>query len=93
MPGPIDFGDPALLPHDSLQDDIIACVVVTWLIGAGFVAARFYTRIAINGSQLGASEWTILAATVCSLLCRERGHGSDSDLDLITRYVDMYHHG
>jgi len=64
MPPPFDFGDLSLLPHDTKQDDIIACLVVTWAIGAAFVAARFYTRVAINGSTLGASEWTILAACV-----------------------------
>jgi hypothetical protein len=83
MPPPPDFGDLSLLPHDSRQDDIIACVVVTWLIGAAFVAARFYTRLAINGSVIGASEWTILAACVRAPFKR---HMAKRDADCSPRY-------
>jgi hypothetical protein len=68
---PPEFGDPSTLPHDSKRPDIIACVVVTWFIGAAFVASRFYTKIAINRSKIGWSEWTILLACVGSLLVEE----------------------
>jgi hypothetical protein len=62
-----------VIPPDagrSLQPDIIACAVVTFLIAAAFVALRFYTRGWVN-RVLGASDWCILPALVggsCRLL-------------------------
>jgi hypothetical protein len=76
MSAPIDFGDLAKLPHDSRQDDIVACVAVTWLIGTFFVAARFYTRIVINNSSLSASEWAMLAASVLPYSLESPGNSS-----------------
>ncbi|KAK4224777.1 hypothetical protein QBC38DRAFT_286542 [Podospora fimiseda] len=56
----------------SLQPDIIACSIITWLIASGFVGLRFYTRsrlkngIGSNHRVLGASDWFILPALVCA---------------------------
>src|SRR3569833_1092731 len=58
------FGDTSKLPHDSKQNDIVASAMITWLIGALFLAARCYTKLTINRSRLGASERTMLAAVV-----------------------------
>ncbi|KAK4044373.1 hypothetical protein C8A01DRAFT_31428 [Parachaetomium inaequale] len=49
----------------SLQPDIIACAVITFLIAAAFVALRFYTRGWVN-RVLGASDWCILPALLCA---------------------------
>ncbi|KAK4195884.1 hypothetical protein QBC40DRAFT_184766 [Triangularia verruculosa] len=49
----------------SLQADIVACAVLTWLIALGFVAVRFYTRGRLN-NVLGASDWCIIPALVFS---------------------------
>jgi len=93
LPPPPDFGDLSLLPHDTLQDDIVACLVVTWLIGAAFVGARLYTRLAINGHALGASEWTILAACVrLSIRRTVCGFGLTPLPDILASDVDMHHH-
>jgi hypothetical protein len=46
----------------SLQPDIIACSVITFLIATAFVVLRFYTRSVNN--VLGASDWCILPALV-----------------------------
>jgi len=56
--------DLSQLPHDSKQPDIIACVVLTWAFAFLTVCARFYTKIAISRTRLGASEWLLLAALV-----------------------------
>ncbi len=63
------YGDLSKLPHDTKQPDIIASAVVTWLIAAGFVAARFYTRMAIGGARPSGSEWALFAALVRSCYC------------------------
>ncbi len=55
--------DPATLPHDSLQPNIIASAVVCWLIAAVFVGLRFYTRASIIHA-LNLSDWCILASLV-----------------------------
>nr|CDP22942.1 Putative protein of unknown function [Podospora anserina S mat+] len=47
----------------SLQADIVACAVITWLIALGFVVVRFYTRGKLN-NVLGASDWCIIPALV-----------------------------
>lgn len=47
----------------SLQADIVACAVITWLIALGFVVVRFYTRGRLN-NVLGASDWCIIPALV-----------------------------
>ncbi|KAK3989888.1 hypothetical protein QBC44DRAFT_395337 [Cladorrhinum sp. PSN332] len=49
----------------SLQGDIIACSVITWLIAVGFVVLRFYTRSRLN-NVIGASDWCIIPALVCA---------------------------
>ncbi|KAL2147693.1 hypothetical protein VTI28DRAFT_7045 [Corynascus sepedonium] len=49
----------------SLQPDIIACAVITFLIAFTFVALRFYTRGWLN-NVLGASDWCILPALLCA---------------------------
>ncbi|KAL1878036.1 hypothetical protein VTK73DRAFT_8260 [Phialemonium thermophilum] len=43
----------------SLQSDIIACAVVTWLIALTFVGLRFYTRGRLL-DVLGSTDWCIL---------------------------------
>ncbi len=53
----------AVLPHDSVQPNLVACAVVTWLIGLAFVVLRFYTRRFII-NVLGVSDWLILASLV-----------------------------
>jgi hypothetical protein len=50
-------------PGRSLQADIIACAVITFLIASTFVVLRFYTRGRVN-HVLGASDWCILPALV-----------------------------
>ncbi|KAL2170767.1 hypothetical protein VTG60DRAFT_4422 [Thermothelomyces hinnuleus] len=52
-------------PGRSLQPDIIACAVVTFIIASIFVALRFYTRGWLN-NVLGASDWCILPALLCA---------------------------
>jgi hypothetical protein len=64
IPLPPEFADPSTLPHDSQQPNLIACVVLTWFLGACFVAARLYTKIAIARSRLGYSEYFIVASCV-----------------------------
>ncbi|KAK4167113.1 hypothetical protein QBC43DRAFT_204245 [Cladorrhinum sp. PSN259] len=49
----------------SLQGDIIACSIITWLIAVGFVGLRFYTRSRLN-NVIGASDWCIIPALVCA---------------------------
>ncbi|KAK4129058.1 hypothetical protein N657DRAFT_676740 [Parathielavia appendiculata] len=49
----------------SLQPDIIACAVVTFLAASTFVVLRFYTRGWVN-HVLGASDWCILPALLCA---------------------------
>lgn len=60
------FGDPALLPHDSKRPAIIAAGVITLFLSSLFVAARFYTRMFITRTRIGASEWLVLSAWVFS---------------------------
>ncbi|KAK4183398.1 hypothetical protein QBC35DRAFT_114423 [Podospora australis] len=49
----------------SLQPDIIACAIITWLISLGFVGLRFYTRGRLN-NVLSASDWCIIPALLCA---------------------------
>lgn len=58
--------DPALLPHDSLQANIICAVIITWVISAVFVAARFYTRYYLV-RVIGLTDWFLLLSLVFSL--------------------------
>jgi len=51
-------------PNETYQANIIVCAVLTWVIGAGFVGVRFYTRCRLLHNGLGAEDWTILAALV-----------------------------
>ena len=60
---PVDLGDPATLPHDSLSDGVIVCAVLCFVIAAVFVALRFYTRTRIL-KVLAASDWFLLASLV-----------------------------
>ncbi|KIH87359.1 hypothetical protein SPBR_04955 [Sporothrix brasiliensis 5110] len=60
------FGDPTLLPHDSKKADIIASGVITLFLAGCFVAARFYTRMFITRTRIGASEWLVLLAWIFS---------------------------
>ncbi|KAK0624872.1 hypothetical protein B0T17DRAFT_255060 [Bombardia bombarda] len=56
------------IPDDkrrSLQPDIIACAILTWLIGLIFVVLRFYTRGRLN-HVIGPSDWFIIPALLCS---------------------------
>lgn len=55
----------ASLPNDrSYQPDVIACCVISTVVGTVFVALRFYTRrVLIN--VLGVEDWFILLAQVC----------------------------
>jgi hypothetical protein len=56
------------VPNDtgrSLQPDIIACAIITWLIGLTFVVLRFYTRIRII-KVFGPSDWCIAFAALCA---------------------------
>ncbi|KAL2261436.1 hypothetical protein VTK26DRAFT_4180 [Humicola hyalothermophila] len=53
-------------PNQSYQVNIIACAVITWVIGATFVALRFYTRGCLLRNVLGAEDWLILVALVFS---------------------------
>lgn len=50
----------------SLQADIIACAVTTFVIATFFVVLRFYTRGCLN-NVLGAADWLILPALVGTL--------------------------
>ncbi|KAL1837203.1 hypothetical protein VTJ49DRAFT_4154 [Mycothermus thermophilus] len=52
-------------PSRSLQADIVACAVITFLIAATFVGLRFYTRGYVS-HILGWSDWLILPALLCS---------------------------
>ena len=66
-----------VIPPDagrSLQPDIIACAVITFLIAATFVVLRFYTRGWVN-RVLGASDWCILPALVGDSCRVFRGSG------------------
>ena len=53
-------------PGESYQANIIACAVVTWILGATFVALRFYTRGRLLQNVLGAEDWFILVALAFS---------------------------
>ncbi|KAK4156619.1 hypothetical protein C8A00DRAFT_12469 [Chaetomidium leptoderma] len=56
-----------LIPPDagrSLQPDIAACAVITFVIASVFVVLRFYTRW--SNHVLGASDWCILPALLCA---------------------------
>lgn len=51
-------------PGRSLQPDIIACGVLTWLIALTLVVLRFYTRSRLI-QVLGPTDWCIGLAVVC----------------------------
>ncbi len=61
---PVPMGPNPALPHDSLQPNIIVCVIVTWLFAMAFVWARFYTKSSINRAKLTSSEWCLMVALV-----------------------------
>ncbi|KAK3393407.1 hypothetical protein B0H63DRAFT_17004 [Podospora didyma] len=57
------------IPDDrrrSLQPDIIACAILTWLIALTFVVLRFYTRGYLN-HVLGPADWCILPALIFAI--------------------------
>ncbi len=70
------YGDLSKLPHDTKQPDIIASAVVTWLIAAAFVGARFYTRVTINRASPSGSEWCLVASLVSSPLPKRCRHAN-----------------
>jgi hypothetical protein len=81
VPPPV-FTPPTLpdpLPVDrSYQADIIACCVISTVIGTIFVALRFYTRrILLN--VLGWEDWFILLAQVCFLAPHRRSRSQKRD--------------
>jgi hypothetical protein len=53
-------------PSQTHQPSIIACAVLTWVIGAVFVGLRFYTRRVVLRSALGVEDWLIAVALVFS---------------------------
>ncbi|KAK4144856.1 uncharacterized protein C8A04DRAFT_11132, partial [Dichotomopilus funicola] len=53
-------------PGRSLQPDIVACAVITFLIACFFVGLRFYTRRWVSQVRLGAADWCILPALLCA---------------------------
>ncbi|KAL2154551.1 hypothetical protein VTH82DRAFT_3227 [Thermothelomyces myriococcoides] len=64
-PPPIPTWTPPPNAGRSLQPDIIACSVITFVIAATFVVLRFYTRGWLN-NVLGPSDWCILPALLCA---------------------------
>ncbi|KAK3325949.1 hypothetical protein B0H66DRAFT_580695 [Apodospora peruviana] len=61
-------GRPHLIsnPSESYQVNIIVCAALTWVVGAVFVALRFYTRGYLLQNVLGTEDWFILVALVFS---------------------------
>lgn len=56
------------LPNDtrrSLQPDIIACAVITWVIALTLVGMRLYTRTRLI-KVLGPTDWCIIMSTFCA---------------------------
>ncbi|KAK4040871.1 hypothetical protein C8A01DRAFT_15327 [Parachaetomium inaequale] len=53
-------------PSESHQVNIVVCVVLTWLIGAVFVALRFYVRGWLLHNAIGVEDWLIVVALVFS---------------------------
>ncbi len=69
LPGGGDGGGdvslyPSLLPHDSLQINIIVAAAVTWALSALLVAARLFTRWRIVHA-VGTSDVCIFMSMVC----------------------------
>ncbi|CAK7199424.1 hypothetical protein SEUCBS139899_002104 [Sporothrix eucalyptigena] len=60
------FGDLSKLPHDSKKPAIIAAGIITLFLSGCFVAARFYTRMFITRTRIGASEYLVLLAWIFS---------------------------
>jgi hypothetical protein len=61
----------------SLQADIVACAVITYVIAFSFVLLRFYTRGWLN-HVLGPSDWCILPALVSSFSMHSVGRADAS---------------
>lgn len=56
------------IPDDhrrSLQPDIIACAVITWLIALTLVVLRLYTRTRVR-KILGPTDWCIIFSVLCA---------------------------
>lgn len=66
MSSPMAFMKLVSDPSKSYQANIIACAIITWAIGAIFVALRFYTRGCLLHNVLGAEDWLILVALIFS---------------------------
>lgn len=60
------FPRPFSNPSETLQANIIACSVVTWVIAAVFVGLRFYARGRLLGNVIATEDWLILVALVFS---------------------------
>ncbi|KAK4201993.1 hypothetical protein QBC40DRAFT_252502 [Triangularia verruculosa] len=63
-PSNVTFPELTSNPDESYRTNIIACAVITWIIGAVFVGLRFYTRGMLLQNVLGAEDWFILLALV-----------------------------
>ncbi|KAK4679760.1 hypothetical protein QC764_206975 [Podospora pseudoanserina] len=79
-PSNVTFPNLTSNPDESYQVNIIACAVITWVIGATFVGLRFYTRGIILHNILGAEDWLILlalvfAAATCAGLIEQAVYG------------------
>src|SRR5690348_12228486 len=53
-------------PSESHQVNVIVCVMLAWLIGAVFVALRFYVRGCLLQNAIGVEDWLIVVALVFS---------------------------
>jgi hypothetical protein len=53
-------------PEESHQANLIAASVVTWVLGALFVALRFYARGFLLRNAIGVEDWLIIVALVFS---------------------------
>lgn len=67
LPPPPAF-PPGLIsnPSETLQANIIASAVITWLIGAVFVGLRFYARGRLLDNVIGVEDWLMVVALVFS---------------------------
>lgn len=74
--------DTSHLPHDNQQGNLIAACIITWLISAVMVCARFYTRSTITRT-MGSSDWFIFASMVRNLSSHPTGiEGANGRLSL-----------
>ena len=53
-------------PSESHQVNVIVCVVLAWLIGAAFVALRFYVRGCLLPNAIAVEDWLIIVAFIFS---------------------------